>query len=118
MNLSAVFALIFAAQSFNLPSPRTLIDTYVYLPANKNATFLLIQPKPDAALSVKVTGNGKDKGKGDVDCYLIANGKVLVKDEDSKDSCELVIVPGKQDITIWVVQHGTAAVDYHVVATQ
>lgn len=114
MNPFAVFAFVLAAHSSVLPSPKVLIDTYVYLPPNKSAIFRLIQPKQDMPLSVKVAGSGK----GDVDCYLITNGKVLAQDESSKDSCELVMVPGGNDVTIWIVQHGNATVDYHVVAMQ
>jgi hypothetical protein len=92
----------------------TLVDANVYLRQDQGAIFRLHALKQGALVSVKVEGNGK----GDIDCYVIVDGRIVAKDESKKDSCDIGTFLQKPDATVWIVQHGNVSVDYHVVIRQ
>ena len=104
-----LFALSFV---FALNAPFSYVQL---LASEEQAVYRLHHLTPNRSLVVRVDGDGK----GDIDCYIIdPKGKIVAKDETNKDSCEIAAVPQSRDMTVWIVQHGEASVDYTVEVKQ
>jgi hypothetical protein len=78
----------------------------------KHKTFLLPKVAPHTSLTVSVQGNGN----GDIDCFLLQDKKIVVKNETYLDSCVLTTVPKPNaQLKLWIVNHGNKTDKFSIV---
>jgi hypothetical protein len=79
------------------------------LAPNKQTIYTLPTISKNAPLSVYVQGIDK----GDVDCYLLVNHRIVAKDENNNNYCDIHYIPTNTDtIKLWIINHGDTTIQY------
>lgn len=86
----------------------------ITLPSNGQYLSTVSPLEKDTHFSLAVQGTG-----GDVDCYLIDHGRVIVRDEAGRNSCHLSAFALKGDaFQIWMVNHSDQLGSYTIAITR
>ena len=85
------------------------------LAPNKQTIYTLPTIHKDVPISVYVQG----VDRGDVDCYLLVNHRIVASDESNNNYCDIRYTPNNNDlIKLWIVNRGDVATQYQATVRQ